>query len=150
MDKENFKYCYYIPEKAEVLDFADKNGITSIYKRTSEEVKKLHPTAEFITWDEAYEQIQRFNREEYLDKPPSEISEERYFHMFGVLFPGDWQTSEQGESFYVTEAFTNNIYYYYVNLTAEDKFFELMAYKGAKHSDLIERCRSYLAQQDPK
>lgn len=132
----SFNHCYYIQGQTHIIDVATEDGTTSLGK-TQSELTDRYPDAQFMLWDEAWQQIQAINKAKYLDTVPVEITEENFDEMLNVLPPQCWHCGDTTESFFLLEAQTENIHPVYARVF--NRYFKLYATRGTKHQAIIER-----------
>ncbi len=128
----------------QVIDTFDMDkGITTFSKETLDQVKKRHPEAKIMTWDE-WDVMHNEWLEKNILTPPQKISEDRFYDMLGELPPILWRVNKENdsESFGMSEMLMGNITSFYVRIGEE--YFQVNRKVNISHDELVDLCKPLL------
>lgn len=129
---------------SQILDTFDVDkGVTSVFKKTLEQVKEEEPEAKLMTWDEWYSLHDSWLESNILT-PARKVDENTFYHMLEVLPPILWRSNEadNSESFAISEMLMDDIASFYIRVG--DDYFQVNRRKDISHEDLVKLCKSAL------
>lgn len=133
MDK---KVCFYVEGQTSIIDtVTSKDGRGTFSRETAEEIQVRYPGAEIVPFDYACERIDERLKEIYPMLQPKEITEEKWWEMFECLPPMQYNQSNKGTSFKMSEMTCGNITSGYV--LKNDKYYSMNVRLHTKHEEML-------------
>ena len=136
----DIKQCFYQPGKPGIIDaIHPATGLGLYSKETLEQVRERNPGAEVGDFDEVCDA-----QADYWRKPPTEITEARFWEMLCVLPPEGWEIRDDSESFKLCEYTSGAVTGIYARIgpVGQARYFEMQDYFTLPHAVIVERCQA--------
>ena len=125
---------YYDIVKNIVIDTINKQGLTSIYKKTYDQVKLENPDVVIMDIDRACKMIDDKNKTK-----PKEINYQQFENMLCELPPENWIQKENTESFIFSEYYSGIITDIYARIN--DKYYAFRDSANLTHNQIINKIK---------
>jgi hypothetical protein len=130
------KQAFYSALSNQILDIVAPNELIGVFSKSSlEELRKAHPDAQLLPFDEAYRR--------YGDghcTRPTEITEKVFEDAYGCLPPQRVRGAGNMKSFMLCEMYAADIGTFYVRVG--ERYFTLHQRVTVEHSQLIAMCQA--------
>ncbi len=137
--------CFYVPGSLYIIDMVNpKTGLTFYFGKSLEDVREKEPEAQFMSFDEAFEQIEAAQRAAFV-RPVSESTKDEFWHMLEVLPPLGWKTAKGVESFKMCEMTTGTLTNIYAR--CGDRYFKLCDDVTLSAEAIADRVGEYITQR---
>lgn len=135
----NARIVIYKQGELSIIDTINsKTGRGTYSKKTIEEIRIRYPGAELVPFDYAIDCINESAKDRYKLLEPVEIDKDRFWEMLECLPPEQWQKSELGESFKMSERTFADITACFVK--KDNRYYEVNARINTPHETLCSVC----------